>query len=396
MHRDRLAVADDVEGFVAPGFEQVERAFRETLRLEGEMGAAFAVVRDGETVIDVWGGIADSRSGRSWDRDTIQVIFSGSKGLVALCLLMLVDRGELDPEAPVAAYWPEFAAEGKGEVTVAECLSHRARLPGIATPVSEDDLTDDRRLAALLAAQAQEADPRAAETYHALTYGWLCGELMRRVDGRSIGRFFADEVAAPLGLDIWIGLPLEREESVAWLDYAPTWGQRPQWDQAKLDSDRLLARIWDNPALFPADHLPWNRADWHRAEIPGAGAIGSARSLARLYGCLASGGELDGVRLLSGEALAFGRQELSRRREPLVDEPMAFAFGFQLQTERQVFGPPESAFGHSGAGGSIHCAWPDQRVGISYAMNTLRDDQPVDRRASALVSTLNSVLAETS
>lgn len=393
MPGDRLVATKKVEGFVAPGFEGVERAFWSTLNLEGERGAAFAVVRDGETLIDIWGGTADARSGRPWEKETIQVIFSGTKALTALCMLMLVDRGKLDHKAPVASYWPEFAAHGKSQITVAECLSHRAGLPGIAAPVSEDDLIDSHRMAALLAAQPQETDPRAADAYHPLTYGWLCGELVQRIDGRSVGRFFAEEVAAPLDLELWIGLPPERESSVAWLEYAPTWGQRPQWDQTSLDSDELLARIWDNPALFPADRLPWNRVDWHRAEIPGGGGIGSARSLARLYGCLAQGGEIDGIRLLSSQALTLGREEMSRRNEALVGEPQAFAFGFQLQTERHVYGPPEKAFGHSGAGGSIHCAWPEEQVGVSYAMNTLRDDEPVDLRSSQLLDALYTVIA---
>lgn len=393
MSRERRTFPALLGGSAEAGFEETASVFAENLRLDGELGAAYAVYRGGEPLVDLWGGIADPRTGRAWERDTLQVIFSGSKALVAVCLLILVDRGALDPEAPVAEYWPEFAAAGKGEIKVSECVSHQARLPGLGVPVSQDELTDDRRLAALLAEQAQDEDPRAADTYHPLTYGWLCGELVRRVDGRSVGRFFADEVAGPLGLDVWIGLPGERERAVSRIAYAPTWGQLPQFGPEQIASDRLLGRVWGNPALFPPDPIPWNRPDWHRAEIPGVGAIGSARSLARLCACLAAGGELDGVRLLSPEVVRFGRRELASRHDPLLDQPMRFGFGLQLQTESRNFGPPPDAFGHGGAGGSIHCAWPGEGVGISFAMNTMRDDRPVDLRADALLRATHRALA---
>ncbi len=220
-----------IDGEVAPGFEPVRAAFAENFRTRREQGAAFAVTLDGQPVVDLWGGVADAESARPWRRDTLQLIFSGTKGLVALCVLMLVDRGQLDPDAPVARYWPEFAAEGKGDVRVSELTSHQARLPGFRTRIAEDELVDDVRLGALLAAQPMESDPRALSCYHPLSYGWLCGELVRRVDGRSVGRFFAEEVASPLGLDVWIGLPAELEGRVSTLRYADDWGQRRVWDE---------------------------------------------------------------------------------------------------------------------------------------------------------------------
>ncbi|QEC50859.1 beta-lactamase family protein [Baekduia soli] len=374
-----------IDGEVAPGFEAVRTAFAQNFERFDEVGAAFAVTLDGVPVVDLWGGLADRESGRPWTASTMPVIFSGTKGLAALCVLMLVDRGVIDLEAPVARYWPEFAAEGKGAVTVAELASHRGRLPGIREKVRHDDITDDRAIAARLAAQPQETDPRAADAYHAFTYGWLCGELVRRADGRSVGRFFAEEVAGPLGLDLFIGLPPEREPDVATMAYTPSWGGYAQWDGESMQSDELLGRVWNNPQMFPMKWVPWNRPDWHAAEIPGAGGIGTARSVARLYGCLARGGEVDGVRLLSEESLQRGRTELTRRWEPMLNEPMAFGVGFQLQTDLRVFGPPPEAFGHPGAGGSVHCAWPLQRVGISYAMSAMRDDRPVDPRPQALM-----------
>jgi CubicO group peptidase (beta-lactamase class C family) len=382
-----------VDGHVADGFEAVREAFVESLRHRGELGASFAVTRDGALVVDLWGGVADADTRRPWRQDTLQVIFSGTKGLVALCLLMLIDRGELDMEAPVARYWPEFATNGKAGIRVLDVVSHQARLPGLRVPLSDDaEILDDRRMAALLAVQATESDPRAAFTYHALTYGWLCGELVRRVDGRSVGRFFAEEVADPLGLEIWIGLPPELEPRVSTLAYSPQWGRRRPWGPDEIARDEFLNRVLNNPPLFPPGRIPWNAAAWHRAEIASAGGIGTARALARLYGCLALGGELDGVRLLRTGTLERGRRALSQRWDPVVLAHQAFAFGFEIQTDLLPLGPAADAFGHRGAGGSIHCAWPSLRAGVSYAMNLMRDDPDGDPRGEALLDAAHAAL----
>ena len=380
-------------GFAAPGFEGVAAAFEANFVERGEVGAAFAAVVDGRTVVDLWGGLADQEAGRPWRHGTLQVVFSGTKGLVAVCLAMLVDRGQLDPDTPVCRYWPEFAAAGKEHVLVNQIASHRARLPGIRTKLVREDILDDERMAALLAAQPQEGDQRAADVYHALTYGWLCGELIRRVDGRSVGRFFADEVAEPLDLEIWMGLPAGLEERVSTLRYADDWGNN-LFDDERLSADELLGCVWNNPPLFPPDHVPWNTRAFHAAEIPGAGGIGTARSIARLYGCLARGGEQDGVRLVSQSTLERAQTCLARRRDPLFDEPAAFGLGFELQTERQALGPADDAFGHCGAGGSAHGAWPTERVGFSYCMNEMRDDQQADRRPHALLKALRAAVRD--
>lgn len=389
---ERVRGDSAVGGCVTPGFEPVLRAFRENFSERGELGAAFAVALDGEPVVDLWGGLADGEAGSAWQEGTLQVIFSGTKALVALCLLILVDRGELDLAARVCRYWPEFAASGKEAITVAEVASHRARLPGIQAPVRPEEMLDHMRMAEHLASQPCDRDPRAACVYHPLTYGWLCGELVRRVDGRSLGRFFHDEVAVPLDLDVWIGLPSRFESRVSKLAYAENWGQRRGWSPSVLARDEFLRRVWSNPPVFPPGALTWNAPSWHRAEIPGAGGIGTARSLARLYGCLARGGTLDGVRLISQGTLAIGVGELARRWDPLIQEPQAFGVGFQLQTECRPFGPPSDAFGHGGAGGSIHCAWPAERIGLSYAMNLMRDDEVVDPRAQALLRAVHQAV----
>jgi len=381
-------------GFVAPGFEAVQAAFSDNLVSRDELGAAFAATVDGQLVVDLWGGLADADALTPWEAETPVVIFSGTKGLVALCLLVLADRGQLALDAPVSTYWPEFAAAGKKRITVAEIASHRARLPAFREPLEPGDFLDDRRMAELLAAQAPDPDPRASGTYHGFTYGWLCGELVRRVDGRSVGRFFADEVAAPLGLRAWIGLPDEMQPEVATLCFARDWGVgKPQWDLDVVADDPLMAALSHNPpVLRPGEPIVWNRPEFRSAEIPGAGGVATARSMARLYGCLARGGELDGVRLLSEETLARGCAVLVKRRDTVWGRPCAYGVGFQLQTELHELGKPEDAFGHGGAGGSIHGAWPSHRVGFSYAMNVMRDDEQVDPRAQALLTALHDAV----
>lgn len=366
----------EVGGFVAPGYAHVREEFERNFAERGELGAAFAVVRDGEPIVDLWGGIADAASGRPWTADTIVTIFSGSKGLVATCLLLLIERGQLDLHTPVASYWPEFGQAGKAHVLVRDVVAHTARLPGLATQVTWQEATDARRMAALLAAQAQSEDPRAESTYHPLTFGWLCGELVRRIDGRSIGRFFAEEVAEPLELELWIGLPEEQEERVATIVPGSGWALAPA-----LAGDPLARSILANPVRLAADSFAVNERAWRAGEVPASNAIGTTRSIARLYGSL--------ERVLLPETLALGRHVISTRLDVLNGQPVAFGVGFQLQTDERLLGPPADAFGHGGAGGSQHGCWPRQRIGFSYAMNRLADELG-DPRGRALLNALHT------
>jgi CubicO group peptidase (beta-lactamase class C family) len=369
----------NASGSVAPGFERVRAAFEANFRLRDELGAAFAVYRDGEPVVDLWGGAAERATGRPWQEGSLQLIFSGTKGLVATCVLILLDRGVLALDDPVAAHWPEFAAAGKSDVRVRDLVAHTARLPAVQQEVSVDEILDDRRMAALLAAQPQSDDPRAAGCYHPLTFGWLVGELVRRADGRSVGRFFADEVAVPLGLELWIGLPGERASRVTTIEPSPA--ARPE------ELDPLARKIRANPPIWEPEVFGFNRRDLHACEMPAVNGIGTARSLARLYGCLAAGGVLDGVRIVSADAIDLGRRPLSVRREPLIDVDVAFGVGFRLPTSAGEYGPVAGAFGHTGAGGSVHGAWPEHGIGFSYALNRM-SSAPDDVRAAALLDAL--------
>jgi CubicO group peptidase (beta-lactamase class C family) len=363
-----------VHGFTAPGYAEVAEEFSRNFSVRGDVGAAFAAVRGDEVVADLWGGTADRATARPWAADTLQILFSGTKGWVAACLLLLIQRGQLDLDAAVARYWPEFAAAGKEGVLVRELVSHSVGLPGLEVPVTWREATDARRMAALLAAQPRSRDPRARQTYHAITFGWLCGELVRRVDGRGPGQFFAEEFARPLGLDMWIGLPAALEPRVSTVELGPAWTSAA--GQLALDP---LRRAIENPPRYQPQSFPWNEPQWHAAEIPSSNGIATARSVARFYACLPA--------LLNPGTLRLGTTALSCRHDPLLGRVTAFGVAFQLQTQTGTLGPVPDAYGHGGAGGSVHGRWPRQQVGFSYAMNQLRDD-PGDTRAAALLSAL--------
>ena len=382
------------DGFVAPGFEGVAEAFARNVGVGGEAGGAFAAVLDGELVVDVWGGVADRARGVAWSGDTLSMVFSGTKGLVATCMLLLVERGKLDLDAPVAQYWPEFAAHGKDAILVRHVLSHQAGMPGVVTPVTSEEARDDGRMARLLAAQAPIAPPGAIVTYHVLTYGWLCGELVRRVDGRSIGRFLREEVAEPLGLDVWIGLPEAQESRVAVLEQTAGFGTEEEAPPPAGGQDALSEReriLWsiDNPSGSLA--VANSRAE-RAAEVPAANGLATARALARLYGCLARGGEIDGVRLLRPATAALAGRCIARGHDPYHDRPIAYAAGFHLNPDGGL-GPRDDAYGHCGAGGSTHGCWPGLRTGFSFTTNLL--DGPVKPRGPALLAALHDAVRAT-
>lgn len=373
-----------VHGYVAPGLEGVREAFDDNFRRANELGAAFCAMVDGTTVVDLWGGTADASSGRPWSDSTCAVIFSGTKALVAFSVLKLAERGSVDIDAPVSRYWPEF---GKDHITVSDVMAHRARLPGITeTTVTFDDFANPSTMTRLLAAQKPFDDVRARACYHPFTYGWLAGEVVRRTDGRSVGTFFREEIANPLQLDAWIGAPPDAEPIIALLDLAPDWPQAVHLQPSILDHDDTLKAIWTNPPVFDREFFPWNDRTFHAAEIPGAGGISSARSMAKLYDAALRG------LVISPETLRWARQEQTRVMDHLLQREIAHGIGFQIQAADQVFGPPSDGFGHAGAGGSVHGAWPTQRVGFSYVMNRMRDDSS-DDRASTLLRALYEALS---
>jgi CubicO group peptidase (beta-lactamase class C family) len=370
-----------VGGFVAAGFEGVAEEFERNFTHRDELGAAFAVARGDELLIDLWGGVADRASGRRWSEDTLQAVFSGTKGVVAVCILMLRERGLLELDAPVARYWPAF---GKPGVLVRDVVGHTARLPGIDEPLTIEEFADRPAVVRRLEVQRPSQDPRAALCYHAFNYGWLCGELVRRVDGRGIGVFIAEEIARPLELELWVGLPEHLERRVSTIELADNWPTAPKHREDVLAADPLLRSIWGNPMTFGRASFPWNSRAYHAAEIPGAGAIASARSIARLYASLG--------RLLAPASLELARTTISQGSDEAHGVDQHFGVGFELQTERMRLGPVPGAFGHGGAGGSCHGAWPEYGIGFSYAMSRLRDDHDVDPRSQSLLDAVHRAI----
>ncbi|HWA19559.1 MAG TPA: serine hydrolase domain-containing protein [Devosia sp.] len=374
------------QGFVAPGFEAVAEEFERNFTERSDVGAGFAAMHDGQMVVDLWGG--EAAGGAPWREDTLQVIYSGTKGLMAACVLKLIEQGKLDLNEKVATYWPEFAQNGKDTVRIRHVVSHGAGLPGVTVELTADDLADYEKMERLLAAQPLALDPDAFHSYHALTIGWIVGALVRRIDGRTLGTFFSDEFAKPLQLDAWIGLPEKEEARVGRIRLGE--GMLPLTTEQLANP--VLKSIWGNPPLFPDDDMAWNSRILHAAEIGAAGGISNARAMARYYGCMAIGGTLDGVTVLRPETVALGRDEISRFMDPFIAEAMAFGTVWALQTPQGRFGPPQDAFGHSGAGGSIHGAWPSQRTGFSYTMNEMRTD-PEDKRSRFLLQQLFRIVS---
>lgn len=388
-----------INGEVAPGFEKVRDAFAENFDKHDDVGAAFSLYVKGEKVVDLWGGTADVETGRAWDEDTIQLFFSTTKGLTAICANLLAQRGELDLDAPVAEYWPEFKAEGKENVPVRQLLSHRVGLPILEPPLAPEQALAWDPVVESLAAQRPIWEPGTKHGYHAVTYGWLVGEVIRRVTGRSIGTFFRDEIGSPLGLDLWIGLPESEEPRVAPLITLPTMGGQPMSEDilASLpEEQQKLIRAFTDPnsitqralnATKPA--MDFNSREVHAAEIPAANGIGTARGLAKLYA--ATIGEIDGQRILNPDTVADMSIEQSNGPDEVLMIPTRFGTGFFLNSGfAPLFG--ERSFGHAGAGGSLAFADPDAQVGFGYVMNKMQTNLAGDPRTLSLISATKASL----
>ena len=365
--------------FVRQGFESVQVAFERILIDSPDSGAAFAAIRDGEFVVDLWGGFADAVTRRPWAGDTVAPILSCTKALSASCLLLLENRGPIDLDAPVRRYWPEFGAGGKDDVRVIDVLTHRSGVPGIATPTTWEELTDFGAMAQRTAGQTPIV-PIGAMTYHLATFGWIFGELVRRVDGRSIGRFFADEIAGPLRLDAWIGLPEAYEPRLATMRLAPGWGENNTLLVGAADDPRIQA-IWANPPMFPRAPMMWNRPEVLAAEIPALGGVASALSMAEIFDAILAGR----APFPAGLASRI-RNATVADRDVLLGGDRAYGLGFELQTSARLLGFDADAFGQTGAGGAIVGAWPSRGVTFAFVPNVMRDMDRDDRRDSLLAA----------
>jgi CubicO group peptidase (beta-lactamase class C family) len=365
------------------------------MRTADELGAAVAVVVDGEPVVDLWGGHADLMRTRPWERDTFVNVYSCTKGMTALCAHRLVMEGRLDVDAPVARYWPEFAQAGKAEIPVRWLLGHRAGLAAVRELLPNEALYDWDAMCRALAAETPWWTPGTAHGYHAVTFGWLVGEVVRRITGRSLGTYFREEVAEPLGVEFHIGVPEAEHGRAAEMTTIPP--PPPDADGLELgslilsDPSGLAARAFMNP---PSIAHGVNHAAWRSAEIPGANGHATARALARIYGVLARGGEQDGVRLLDTASIARCREEQSVGPDLVLQISTRFGLGFMLPQDRPDarFGTSPRAFGHPGAGGSVGFADPDGRVGFAYVMNRMGPYILLDPRAMALIGAVYEAL----
>ncbi|MFM7140637.1 MAG: serine hydrolase domain-containing protein [Alphaproteobacteria bacterium] len=378
-------------GFCEPRFARVREAFESNLARGLDVGAACCVHHRGRVVVDLWGGLADPRAGRAWEEDTAVLVFSATKGATAIALGLLAERGALDFDDPVAASWPEFAANGKESVTVREVLSHRAGLPVIEGEFTLAEALAWTPVVEALAAQAPLWPPGSAHGYHVRSYGWLAGEILRRVDGRSAGRFFAAEVAGPLGLDFWIGLPVEVEPRVARiLPPEPPSDPRVRelLDQV-MGPGTISGRALSGPSgLFPYDGT-WNRREVLAAELPSSNGVATARAVSRLYAAVI--GEVDGIRLLSPGRLDDMRRLRSEGPDRILLLPTAFGTGFMLPPSLCLAAAPGS-FGHPGAGGSLGYAEPESGLALGYAMNRMVVGASLDSRAQSLVEAARASL----
>lgn len=407
----------DVHGTAEDGWEPVRTAFAQNFSRRGDVGAAFALYRHGRKVVDLWGGTAaaseggglpagESQAGESqaeesplgepWAEDTVQIIRSATKGVAAACLLLLHQRGQLDLDAPVGSYWSEFKSRGKERVTVRDVLAHRAGVPALDTPLTPEQALDGTSGPRAVAAQAPLFPPGAAHGYHAHTYGWLVAELVLRASGRTLGRFVAQEIARPLGLDLWVGLPpgqghrVGRTGEIITPEPAVSGALRARPKQsvhdAYADPGSLTRRAFGAISPSPDENDPAYRA----AELPGSNGIADARSLARFYAALI--GELaDGPRLFVPATLTAARTVESEGPDRVLVVNTRFGLGYMLHGPSSPLLAPGS-FGHPGRGGCLGFADPATGIGFGYVTNGMQRNVTADPRAQALVRAVRECL----
>ncbi len=369
----------DISGTTDPRFEVLGDLFSGSIDAGTDLGGSISITIEGETVVDIWGGYFDEAKTTPWQADTITNVWSTTKTMMALTALVLVERGELDVYAPVARYWPEFAANGKENIEVRHLLSHTSGVSGWEQPFNTDELFDAEAAAAKLATQAPWWEPGSASGYHALNQGHLVGEVVRRITGRSLGTYFAEEIAGPLGADFHIGLAAEHDHRVS-----PVIPQdEPPLDLSQLDQDSPLVKTFSGPRL---DATAPRLEGWRRAEIPAANGHGNARSVARIQAIVANGGEVDGVGLLSPETIDIIFDEQAHGVDLVLAEPQRFGIGYGLADP--VIRPhiPDGRIClWGGWGGSAIIVDCDRRMTIAYMMNKMLPSDQSDSRSEALI-----------
>jgi CubicO group peptidase (beta-lactamase class C family) len=367
------APAFPAAGNTAPGFEAVHAAFETVLARKGELGAALCVMVDGRTVVDLWGGPADIAGSRPWTADSLVNVWSATKGAVALATHILADEGSIDLDAPVAEYWPEFARRGKGSVLVRQVLSHTAGLPAPSARVPRESVYEWGAMIAAIEESELFWEPGTRMGYHAATYGWILGEILRRVAGLSFGEFLRARVSGPLGSDLFVGLSPEEESRAAEIKGSaalsgPVGGLVFRAILALGGKAKNLAM--NNP---PRPYEAANSHRWRAAQIPSSNGHASARGLARLYAPLALGGEAFGVRTLSPAALERATREEARMKDLVSGRIESRSLGFMLPLPGGPDPRSAGAFGHLGKGGSMGFAEPSRRLSFGFVANAMRD-----------------------
>ncbi|MGR3870500.1 serine hydrolase domain-containing protein [Streptomyces graminifolii] len=385
----------DVNGLVAEGFEPVREAFAANFEVRGDRGAAVSVYRHGHRVVDLWAGTKDVDGTAPWEQGTAQIVRSATKGVAAAAVLLLAQRGQVDLDAPVGEYWPEYKAAGKEHTLVWHLLAHRAGVPVLDRPLTPDEAADPAFGAAAVATQAPVWEPGADHGYHAQTYSWLTGELVRRVTGRSIGAWIADEIAGPVGADLWVGLPAaqaDRVGRVAQLDTPATdpgvLRTRPKRSvsEAYADPGSLTRRAFGAITPMPDENDPAYRA----AVLPASNGIATADGLARVYASLI--GEVDGgTRLFTPETMRLARTERSSGPDRVLVISTRFGLGYMLHGSASPL-LSETSFGHPGRGGALGFADPESGIAFGYVTNGFRKSVTADPRAQALVRAVRASL----
>ena len=375
-----MSDSGDVKGSFDGRFKALRDILAANLESGEDLGASVAVTVEGHPVVDLWGGWSDEGRQSPWGEDTITNVWSTTKTMTNLCALVLADRGLLDVDAPVARYWPEFAANGKEGVLVRQVLSHTSGVSGWAQPVTVEDIFDWERSTAMLAAQAPWWEPGTASGYHALNQGHLVGEVLRRIDGRSLGRFFAEEVAGPLGGDFHIGLDPSDDHRVSDVIAPPPL----DIDLATRDMDSVAVKTFTGPA---PDASVANTTAWRRAEIGAANGHGNARSVARIQAVVANGGTLDGVSLLSPSTVDLIFREQSNGVDLVLGLPLRFGIGYGLtDPETFAFLPSGRVCHWGGWGGSVIIVDVERHLTIAYVMNKMAGGLVGDLRGFSLVT----------
>jgi len=388
-----------LSGFYDPLFERVAEEFERNYRERGELGASVCVMVDGAPVVDLWGGTARIETGEPWNTDTLSVVWSSTKGAVSFCTHLLAARGQLDIDAPVSDYWPEYAQNGKAATTVKMLLNHQSGICALRDPLPVGAFADWDTVVKAIEGQAPFFEPGTAHGYQALTYGWLLGEVIRRVSGQSLGTFFREAIADPLAIDFWIGLPEEHEPRTARMILPDMDLDEPSpFFQAMLDPNSIQALALGNSGGYMDFNdegiRGFDSRAAHGAEIGAAGGLTNGRGLAGMYAPLACGGSLNGVEYVSPDGLArMGAVSSAGGRDVTLLAPMRFSLGFFKAMDNRRGPPgardsmflPEVAFGHPGYGGSIGFADPEARVSFGYNMNRMGPGVLLNPRGQSLI-----------